>query len=288
MLSIPITLTCPICGAPLTAQEHTLQCTGAGEKQHSYDIAASGYVNLLSPGKKNNAKTGDSKEMVRARSAFLHTGAYECAAGVLAGMIGEELGDTPAVLLDAGCGEGYYTLYIAAHCPHLSVIGFDASKYAAEAAAKAARRAMLQDRAFFAAGNIFSLPVATASCDLVLNGFAPEAHAEFRRILKTGGTLFVVSAGERHLYELKQLLYGDAARYNVPLSDAQAIVGFTLQRAVTVRYERTLTTSEDIRNLFAMTPYFHRTSRADSEHLNGVDRLCITVDFDIRIYHKND
>jgi 23S rRNA (guanine745-N1)-methyltransferase len=59
-------LFCPICRGALTLENKSLKC-GNG---HSFDIAKSGYVNLLKPGKKNNAKAGDSKEMINARTDF--------------------------------------------------------------------------------------------------------------------------------------------------------------------------------------------------------------------------
>ena len=68
-------LCCPVCGADMEAAEKILYCTG--ERKHCYDIASSGYINLLPPGKASNAKTGDDRRMLRARSAFLDTGAYE-------------------------------------------------------------------------------------------------------------------------------------------------------------------------------------------------------------------
>ena len=54
---IPTFLTCPICSEKLEKTENSLKCP----KNHSYDFAKSGYINLLNPGKKNNAKTGESR-----------------------------------------------------------------------------------------------------------------------------------------------------------------------------------------------------------------------------------
>ena len=67
-------LVCPVCGAPFTVTERSLFCQGA--RQHCFDIASGGYVHLNAPGKARNAHTGDDKEMIRARSAFLALGHY--------------------------------------------------------------------------------------------------------------------------------------------------------------------------------------------------------------------
>ena len=61
---------CPICALQLNKINNTYKC----EKGHCFDLSASGYVNLLKPGKKNNAKAGDSKDMIRARTSFFESG----------------------------------------------------------------------------------------------------------------------------------------------------------------------------------------------------------------------
>ena len=65
-------LRCPNCGLPLHRREKTLAC----ENGHSFDLAKSGYVNLLPPGKGKNARTGDDKGMIDARVNFLKRGFY--------------------------------------------------------------------------------------------------------------------------------------------------------------------------------------------------------------------
>ena len=42
---------CPVCGAPLTREEHTYRCPS----RHSYDIAREGYTYLLPPNQKHSA-----------------------------------------------------------------------------------------------------------------------------------------------------------------------------------------------------------------------------------------
>ena len=115
-------LRCPICGCNFSRFENSLKC----EKGHSFDIASSGYINLLKPGKMNNAKAGDSKEMIKARSNFFLSGAYSNIRNKLCDIIGQYKND---VIIDAGCGEGYYTEGVADKFGVSSVIGFDMSKF---------------------------------------------------------------------------------------------------------------------------------------------------------------
>ena len=117
---------CPVCRKELLQNGKSLVC----ENRHSFDISASGYVNLLTGSGKNH---GDDPEMVAARRRFLNRGYYSplCEA-----VINECRKAAPSYLLDAGCGEGYYTKRIKDALPECGVYGFDISKKAAEKAAK--------------------------------------------------------------------------------------------------------------------------------------------------------
>ena len=100
-------LTCPVCGGVLHREERSLRC-GAG---HCYDIARQGYVNLLRSNQSKSKRHGDDKRMVAARTAFLDAGYYAPLRDAVAAAAAEfTAGD--ADVLDAGCGEGYYTAQV--------------------------------------------------------------------------------------------------------------------------------------------------------------------------------
>ena len=102
-------LTCPVCGGVLHREERSLRC-GAG---HCYDIARQGYVNLLRSNQSKSKRHGDDKRMVAARTAFLDAGYYAPLRDAVAAAAAEfTAGD--ADVLDAGCGEGYYTAQVTA------------------------------------------------------------------------------------------------------------------------------------------------------------------------------
>lgn len=264
-------LRCPVCGAEGCVDDSQKRYFCRGAKQHSFDFAKSGYLNLcLAP------KSGDSKEAVRARSSFLETGYYL----PLAQEICKILADLNAEsVLDAGCGEGYYTNQMAAVCQ--TVLGADLSKDGIDKASKTAKQK--GTNAFFTVASLFSLPVADATFDAVTNLFAPCCEAEFSRILKPGGHLILVGAGERHLMGLKRLLYEDTylnpQRNDLPTE-------LTLCQKRNLKTEITVEGNEMIRALFSMTPYYWRTSESDRAKLNGVDRLNTELDFDIFVYRK--
>jgi 23S rRNA (guanine745-N1)-methyltransferase len=179
----------------LKRNEKVCQCTG--QKVHCFDVAKSGYLNLSGP----RGGEGDSKDAVRARRLFLDAGYYRPLCDRI-----EEILTSHGIqsVLDAGCGEGYYTNRLAMN---RTAVGIDLSRAGIEVASKRANAA--GSRAGFAVAGLFAMPVADGTMDGVINLFAPCAEEEFLRVLKPGGILVLVGAGERHLMGLKQVLYAD-------------------------------------------------------------------------------
>ena len=100
---------CPVCGGPLDREERVYRCAD----RHSYDIAKEGYTYLLPPNQKHSADPGDDKAMSAARRDFLSKEYYAPLLNTLCSRILPLVGEHP-VILDAGCGEGYYTAGIQA------------------------------------------------------------------------------------------------------------------------------------------------------------------------------
>lgn len=270
-------LRCPVCGAAMeldaTRGAGQLLCHGA--RTHTFDRARSGYVHLAP----RHSGGGDAKEAVRSRTAFLSAGYYSVAADTLCRLTNAYVGE--GLIVDAGCGEGYYTNRIAAEGENYGVCGFDLSRDAVEAGAKAARRQGLTTQ--FGVASLFELPLASESVDAVVNIFAPCAEAEFCRVLKKGGVFILVGAGERHLLGLKKALY-DETYENVGRADLPA--GMELCESLTVRDEIEVIGRKQIQNLFSMTPYYWRTSPSDRRKLEALDRLVTEIEFDFRVYRK--
>ena len=264
-------LICPICGATLHREEKSFFCE---EKRHCFDISSSGHVNLF-PGR---ASGGDSKEAVRSRTEFLGKNFYKPISDKICEIIKET---DPHFVIDAGCGEGYYTNNIAKATGAL-VYGFDLSKEAIVSASKGARRQGLENSTF-CVGGIYALPVKSESADVITNIFAPCAESEFTRVLKCGGILVVASSGRDHLLGLKRAIY-ETVYTNEERADLPK--DMKLESRFDVRYEIKLENSEDIRNLFAMTPYSYRTSEKDHKKLLSLERLETEVDVEIAVYRK--
>ena len=279
-------LFCPVCGADVASDGAHLFCLG--KRRHVYDVASSGYVNLLPPGRMSNAHAGDDKTMIRSRSEFLDKGYYSKISETAARLIAPQDGASRIAFADLACGEGYHTVNVinalSAAGVSSTALGFDASKYGAEKGAKRARRLPEGSDAFFAAANIFSLPVKDSSLDAALCLFAPIPWEESARILKDGGRLAVASSGARHLYELREALYDEPRTAS---GGVAAQGGFTEVRAETLSYRVTLGSNGDIMSLFRMTPFYYRTSPRDAEKLSRLDSLDVTVEVKFTVYEKN-
>lgn len=253
---------CPVCFAPLRREEQALKCPAG----HSYDVARQGYVHLLQPGRGGGGRHGDDRAMVLARRAFLDKGYYRPVLEAVLALALPRLGGGDAV--DVGCGEGWYTAGLAAAAAArglpLSLAGVDISREALKACAGRDRSLRL------AVASAAHLPLADESCDLVLSLFSPPEWAEYRRVLKPGGTLLRALPLEEHLWSLKAAVYARPYRNEPPPACPP---GYRTLAVQDVRETLRLDGGEDIRNLFCMTPYWYKTGREDQAKLAALTAL---------------
>ena len=267
---------CPICGGPLRREEQVLRCP----KRHSYDLSREGYVYLLPPNQRHSSAPGDDKGMVAARRDFLSKEYYLSLLNTLCSWFLSDSGDSP-VILDAGCGEGYYTagIYQAlmSQGRHPRMAGTDISKFSLRIAAK--REHSIE----FAVASSYHLPLADQSVDALLNCFSPLALEEFHRLLRPGGSFLYVVPGANHLWELKQVLYD----HPYPNEERETPYdGFTYQTIVPVDGVITLERQSDIHALFQMTPYYWKTPKAGAERLAALEHLTTQISFRIHIFQQ--
>ena len=235
-------LACPVCGEKMKISGKTYYCPN----RHSFDIARSGYVNLLLSKQAGKAVHGDNKLMVAARRDFLEAGHYENLRTALCEKAAEFAAEG-SVILDAGCGEGYYTSAIVDRSEvAVEVTGIDISKTAVEFAAKR------KCGAEFAAGSVFHLPVVSDSCDILVTLFAPYCGEEFLRVLKSSGIMIM----------------------------------FEFLGTQRLTRKISLTDSQEIQSLFSMTPYYYKTGVKEQERLRKLTELEVTTDFELLTYRK--
>lgn len=242
-----------------------------------------GYLNLLLSNQKHSKTPGDDKEMVLSRKRFLEKDYYKIISDRVNSLIQENLGDKKSVnILDIGCGEGYYTGNIKKFLESLGVesniIGIDISKEAIISGAKTYKNID------WLVASAMNIPLASESMDFVICMFAKIVPEEKMRVLKEGGKLIVVSTGEKHLLELKEVVYENVrTEFYSPIEDLKI---FKHCKTVNCTGKSFIAENESIRNLFDMTPYKWRSPKDGVERLFSLDSLEITIDVNIDIFEK--
>ena len=264
--------TCPVCGEMLDFSEKSAVC----RNNHSFDRAKSGYVNLLLSKHMGKAVHGDNKLMVRARREFLDKGYYSPLCEKLCQTV-KKYADSNSIILDAGCGEGYYTSAVK-ETVSAEIFGIDISKTAADYAAKRSKNIS------FAAASVFHIPVKSFSCDVLITLFAPYCGEEFHRVLKENGIMIMAIPSENHLWELKKAVYDTPYKNTVKPYELD---NFEFIKSERISFDIELNSNQDIQSLFSMTPYYYRTGRKEQEKLSLMENLKTQCDFELLTYRKS-
>jgi 23S rRNA (guanine745-N1)-methyltransferase len=274
-------LACPVCQLPLNRMGVSFACDNA----HVFDVAREGYVNLLLAQHRHSRDPGYSKEMIAARRDFFDCGYYERLADELAAIISGCLPPSSAVILDAGCGEGYYLRRLrhyltgTGHAEGVVLCGLDISKHGIRVAARR------DPEGLYAVAGTFRMPVLPGRIDVLLTHFSPVSAADFRCVVRPGGMVLVGGPGEDHLYSFKELLYDTPARFEPSgsLTEADGFEPVTTRR---ISYKLQLRGTGQVANLLAMTPFYWSASAGTQARLAAIEELDTEVDVLIHAYRR--
>ena len=225
-------LLCPVrdCHMPLVRDDRRYVCAIG----HSFDIARSGYINLLQPQERRSRNPGDTAEAVVARRRLHDRGVTEPLLRGIADMLAAKPDD---VVLDAGCGDGFYLGTLAGE------IGFDAHgvDISIPAVDAAARRYPACEWIVGNADRV--VPYADRTFSIILSITARMNAGEFRRVLRDDGRLLVAVAAPDDLIELR-----DMGRDRVARTVETFAPGFTLtdQRRVTTNADLDVEGVDDV------------------------------------------
>ena len=249
-------LICPVCGDALQLggpQMRSLVCSAG----HSFDLAKQGYVNLYR-GKPMNEYT---KESFQERQVILERGMYAHLLEEICSFLRKTSGfgtaaDEKKVLVDAGCGEGYYTREIAQQFEHLQLYGTDLSRDSIQLAAGTANGMGKgpADIKWFVS-DISKLPAADGSVDYVLDIFTSANYQEFQRVLAEDGYLIKIIPGEGHVKELREAAKDQLYHKEYKERKGAAVFAEQFELVEQKIVSRTFSVSPEERDIFIrMTP----------------------------------
>lgn len=270
-------LQCPLCANELEARSSGLTC----RNNHHFDRAKQGYFNLLAVQHKASKQPGDDKAMVAARRDFLSTGHYQPFSDALNTLISEKLSTDHANLLDAGCGEGYYLERLAQALTNnqqpAALTGIDISKHAVQAACKRTKEPL------WLVASAANAPLKSHSMDVVYSLFTPLNSQELHRLLKPSGNLIIASAGAKHLYALRELLYETVKTHSI---NTQKLLSdhFIHQQKLTIEFEINLEGEAAINSLLKMTPHYWRAKADAKERLAKTPQLTVNAEINLDVF----
>ena len=282
-------LACPLCALPLQGDGKGWCCAS----NHHFDVARQGYLNLLPASQKTSRDPGDSKAMFQARRAVFASGLYAQFADALARQVQSRVSlvtQKSIVILDAACGEGYFTDGIrAAVCEDTGerqavIAGVDISKWGVMAAAKA------YPEVTWLVGNNKRLPFLPGSLDIISSVFGFETWKPWAELQTAGQWVLVAHAGPRHLLELRELVY-EKVKIHDEASDQEAIdAGYQLLERSSLSYVQPVESVDVLRQVLDMTPHGYRI-RADKYAglATGLLQLLnkpLTIDIVFRWYQR--
>jgi 23S rRNA (guanine745-N1)-methyltransferase len=251
-----VTLLCPVrgCGAPLERRERAWVCP----RGHTFDIARSGYCNLLQPQDRRSKSPGDPREAALARRRFLEAGHGD----FLLEALREEVQGTT---LDVGCGEGFFLGSLAPEEAH----GVDLSVPAIDLAAR-----HWPGVSWWVVNADRVLPFADGSFDTALSITGRRPAAELRRVLK--GRLLVAVPGEDDLIELREAVLGEGRLLGrVEKTVAELAGAFELESHRTVR------SVERVNARDALAATYRGARESQRKKLDELGEMQVTLSFDL-------
>lgn len=266
-----VNLLCTVrgCGRELVRGAGVLRCAHG----HSFDVARSGYVNLLQPGDRRSLQAGDTRAAVEARDRLEQRGH----ADELVAAFEEETRALTlargAPVLEVGACTGFLLERLVAT---FALEGWALELSTAAARLGARRRSGL---AWVTANADRHLPFADAAFALLVSARAPKNPAEFRRVLAPGGALLVAVPAPDDLLELRALLLGEGRHIDRTPGALELFTPlFTCRRRRRVERRATLDRSA-LEDLLASAYRGARTR--ERQALEGVETLEVTLSSDL-------
>lgn len=243
---------------------------------HGFDIARQSYVNLLPVAHKASRHPGDSAAMVQARQRIMESGLFEPVAAALCKVVTNGPQQGLGLIVDSGCGDGWFTQKIAHAADGAPMLALDVSKDAIRAAAR--RRANFT--CVVASGK--ALPVERGEVDILLCVFGFPFWSHWAGWQLPGQRVITVDPGPDHLLELREAIYPEVRRHAAP---AHAQAGdYQLVHTEVVHANNGVV--DAWLDLLDMTPHGRRCSPVARERLANAAPGRVTIDVVLRVYER--
>ncbi|MGI2027552.1 putative RNA methyltransferase [Endozoicomonas acroporae] len=273
---MPILLRCPVCYEALWSEPKSAVC----QNNHRFDRARQGYLNLLPSNKKHSKNPGDDQMMVEARTRFLNHGYYQPVVDALIDKIKSFGNEALQRILDAGCGEGYYTSGIKEQLKDSSVCGFDIAKPAILAASK--RNKAIE----WLVASVSELPLMDEQFDAVISIFSRSDWPEFSRVLKPGGHIVLLTPGQNHLMALRRAIYDEVRPYPEDKRLQDLPEDLALLESQTIHHLMMLENTQAIMDLLAMTPHYWHVNAGQKQQLEQLGQLECELEMRLSVVQK--
>jgi 23S rRNA (guanine745-N1)-methyltransferase len=259
---------------PLERRDRALTCSAG----HVFDIARSGYANLLQPQDRRSLSAGDSKAAVDARVALEQAGIGRAVIDAVITLIGGLDLPANAVVVDLGSGSGEMLGRVSRAYP-VSGVGIDLSVAAVDLAAR-----RFPTVTWIVANADRRLPLQDGSADLVLSVHARRNPAECARVLKATGHLVVAVPAPDDLIELRALVQGQATeRDRVETMLGEHVTQFEVMERFCIREKRVLE-QEALVNLLRST---YRGARFKSSRMvAAIQTMAVTLSSDFCVLRR--
>ena len=260
---------CPLCQSEMSPSPTGLVC----QLGHRFDVSKKGTLYFL----KKNIQSGYDRKLFTARRQLIKAGMYD---GLLQKI--REYVPANTTILDVGCGEGSFFNNIAIG-KNITGIGFDIAKDGVYLATEQ------PEALFWCVADLTRLPFGPQVFDSVLNLFTPSNYSEFKRVLKTDGTLIKVVPRSGYLQELRQAFYPDDKKKQ-HYENNEVIQHFKEQFKLLNHHEITYSfdvSSENQLDLLEMSPLEWGVSAAQKDQVAKSSLNKITIDLDLLIGKEN-
>ena len=259
---------CPICQENLTLLETSFKCCN----RHSFDLAKFGYVNLA-PQIKQSANY--DKENFQNRQQILEAGFYQAILDAVSDLLASS--KTTKIILDIGCGEGFYSRKLQESHPEKTFYAFDISKDSVQIAAKSESNWAVN----WFVGDLARLPIKTLAWISYLISFPLPITENFVAFLSKDSILIKVIPTKNHLKEIRQKVQDQLTNKDYSNQDIKNHFQehFTILSSQTASLTKSIT-AEQLQALLSMTPLlFH----VDQSKIDWSQLTEITIEAEILV-----